>query len=129
MNIFTNGCFDVLHSGHIELLEFCSQLGDRVIVGVNSDESVRKLKGNTRPINRIQDRVKVLKAIRYVDEVMIFEEETPYELIKIVSPDIIVKGGDYDPVRVVGADLAKVVIFPYIQGKSTSSIVDRISKL
>ena len=124
--IFTNGCFDILHVGHIELLEFAASHG-KVIVGLNSDSSVRVLKGPERPINNQSDRKRLLEALSAVDEVVIFEEETPYELIKRIKPDAIVKGGDYKPEQVVGSDLAEVFIFPYVDGKSTTNVVDRIA--
>jgi rfaE bifunctional protein nucleotidyltransferase chain/domain len=120
--IFTNGCFDVLHLGHISLLEFCSNLGE-VVVGINSDESVRQLKGDSRPINGQEARIKVLESIRYVKRVILFDELTPHKLIKEIRPDLIVKGGDYEPHEVVGFDLAKVVIFPLIKNYSSSRII------
>lgn len=126
--VFTNGCFDILHVGHIKLLEFCKQQGDFVVVGLNSDESIKRLKGKDRPINNQEDRLNILKSIKYVDEVIIFNEDTPYDLIKIIKPDIIVKGGDYNMQDVVGNDLAKVHIFDYIDGKSTTKIIEKIGK-
>jgi len=93
--IFTNGCFDILHRMHIELLAFCKSRGDYVVVGLNSDESVKALKGDNRPIFCQEDRKKVLEALEYVDEVIIFDEERPYNLVKELRPDEIVKGGDY----------------------------------
>ena len=122
--VFTNGCFDILHRGHIELLKYCKTLGT-VVVGLNSDSSVRRLKGVSRPYNSISDRKEVLESIRYIDKVLVFEEDTPYELIKTVKPDIIVKGGDYLPEDVVGNDLAEVKIFSYIDGYSTTSILEK----
>ena len=127
MTVFTNGCFDILHLGHIELLEYCAGLGKEVIVGLNSDDSVRKLKGPTRPVNSQADRMKFLLSIRHVDKVLIFEEETPYNLIKKIKPDIIVKGGDYTPDNVVGNDLAEIRIFEYINGYSTTKTIEDIS--
>mgnify|MGYP003119176179 CR=1 FL=1 len=123
-NIFTNGCFDILHRGHLELLKYCSSLGN-VIVGLNSDSSVRSLKGYTRPINKQDDRKFILESCRYVDKVVIFDESTPYNLIKTLKPDIIVKGGDYKPEDVVGGDIADVIIFNFIDGYSTTSIINR----
>ena len=122
--VFTNGCFDILHRGHIELLKYCKTLGT-VVVGLNSDSSVRRLKGVSRPYNSINDRKEVLESIRYIDKVLVFEEDTPYQLIKTVKPDIIVKGGDYLPEDVVGNDLAEVKIFSYIDGYSTTSILEK----
>jgi D-beta-D-heptose 7-phosphate kinase/D-beta-D-heptose 1-phosphate adenosyltransferase len=100
-----------------------------VIVGINSDESVKRLKGENRPLNSLLDRVFALESCKFVDRVVVFEEDTPYELIKSLKPDIIVKGGDYVPEKVVGNELAEVRIFPYIQGKSSSIIIDKIDKL
>lgn len=118
--VFTNGCFDILHRGHIELLKFCQGLGDKVVVGLNSDESVKRLKGSSRPINNQEDRAELLKSLKYVDEVVVFDELTPYNLIKKVMPDFIVKGGDYSPEDVVGHDLCEVRIFDYVEGYSTT---------
>ena len=122
--IFTNGCFDILHRGHYELLRYCSSLG-RVIVGLNSDSSVTDLKGPSRPFFKQEDRIFALMSCRYVDEVIVFNENTPYNLIKSISPDIIVKGGDYVADRVVGSDLAEVRIFNFIDGYSTTRILER----
>ena len=124
--VFTNGCFDIIHKGHVELLKFCKSLGGVVIVGINSDQSIKGLKGDARPINSQEDRRDVLKAIRYVDRVFIFEESTPYNLIKETQPDIIVKGGDYSEEEVIGADLAQVVIFDFVDGYSTTKTIQRV---
>ena len=99
--VFTNGCFDVLHRGHVELLKFCSQIGTSVVVGLNSDESVKINKGPKRPFNSVNDRKFILESLVFVDKVIVFEEETPYNLINKIKPDIIVKGGDYTPEEVV----------------------------
>ena len=123
--IFTNGCFDILHRGHFELLEFCKSLGT-VTVGINSDESVRLLKGPNRPINPLEDRIQALQSIKYVDRVVVFEEKTPLELIKKIRPNIIVKGGDYKDDQVIGREFAEVIIFPYVKGKSSSSLIDKM---
>jgi len=125
--VFTNGCFDILHLGHISLLKFCRSLGDVVIVGINSDESVKRLKGSSRPINGQEERKIFLESIKYVDEVHIFHEDTPFELISQIRPDIIVKGGDYRPEEVVGNNLAKVVIFETVDGFSTTKKIKDIS--
>ena len=125
-NVFTNGCFDVLHRGHIELLKYCETLGD-VIVGLNSDESIRRLKGDHRPVNSQDDRKALLQAIKYVDRVIIFEEDTPYNLIKKTTPDIIVKGGDYKKEEVIGSDLCEVIIFNYLDGYSTTKTIEGIT--
>ena len=123
--VFTNGCFDILHPAHLRLLEFCKSLG-KVVVGLNSDDSVKRLKGPTRPFFSQEDRKFMLESCKCVDEVYIFEEDTPYSLIKSVKPDIVVKGGDYEPEEVVGADLAEVIIFEYIDGYSTTKIIKNI---
>ena len=124
--IFTNGCFDILHRGHLELLQYCASLGS-VIVGLNSDKSVQRLKGSDRPVNTQEDRKFLLESLRYVDEVKIFDEDTPYNLIKEKKPDIIVKGGDYRVQDVVGHDLAEVRIFQIINGYSTTKTIQGIS--
>ena len=133
--IFTNGCFDILHKGHIKVLQFCKTYGavsfsgqsirPHVVVGLNSDASVRRLKGGSRPINSQEDRAFLLKSLKYVDEVIIFDEDTPYELIKSVKPKYIVKGGDYKKENVVGNDLADVIIYNYIDGYSTTNIIKK----
>jgi len=129
--IFTNGCFDVLHRGHIKLLMYCHTLGETVIVGLNSDESIRRLKGKDRPINNLEDRKLLLESLRYVHQVIVFSEDTPYNIIKEIKPSIIVKGGDYKPEDVVGQDISEVKIFNYVKGYSTTkkikSIIDRRS--
>ena len=125
--VFTNGCFDILHRGHIELLKYCANIGKKVIVGLNSDDSVKAIKGERRPINCAEDRKDLLLALRFVDKVVFFDEATPYEIIKKIKPDIIVKGGDYTKDSVVGNDMAEVRIFKYIDGYSTSKIIENIS--
>jgi D-beta-D-heptose 7-phosphate kinase/D-beta-D-heptose 1-phosphate adenosyltransferase len=125
--IFTNGCFDIIHRGHIELLKFCSSLGDKVVVGLNSDKSVRELKGEKRPVFSEEDRKLVLESIQFVDDVIIFDEETPYNLIKKIKPDTIVKGGDYIAEEIVGNDLCEVKIFETINGYSTTKTIQNIS--
>ena len=125
--IFTNGCFDILHVGHVELLNYCATLGD-VIVGLNSDLSVSRLKGNGRPINTEQDRKLLLLNLRSVCEVIIFNEDTPLDLIRNLKPDVIVKGGDYLANEVIGSELAEIKIFKFIEGYSSTSIINKISK-
>ncbi len=126
--VFTNGCFDILHRGHIEYLKESKALGEYLIVGINSDKSVKKLKGKTRPINNQEDRKFILESLRCVDKVIIFDEDTPYELIKKIKPDVLTKGGDYsDPTSIVGYDIAKTTyILSYKNGYSTTNIIERI---
>ena len=124
--VFTNGCFDIIHRGHVDYLKKSKDLGYKLIVGINSDASVKRLKGSSRPINSEQDRKAVLEALGFVDEVVIFDEDTPYELIKKIRPDVITKGGDYKSVEeVVGHDLAEVRLIPYLEGYSTTSILEK----
>lgn len=124
MIVFTNGCFDVIHRGHVEYLEKSKALGDKLIVGLNSDASVRVLKPG-RPINSQDDRMAVLLALRWVDEVIIFDESTPLQLIHRIKPDIITKGGDYKPEQVVGFTLVKhTVIIPFLDGHSSTRIIN-----
>jgi len=122
--VFTNGCFDVLHKGHLTLLKEARSLGDKLVVGLNSDESVKRIKGSDRPFNDLDTRKEQLLLIPYVDDVIIFEEDTPYNLIKELSPDLIVKGGDYNVEEIVGHDLAPVHIVPTVEGYSTSKILE-----
>ena len=129
--VFTNGCFDILHSGHVRYLQTAAGFGDILVLGLNSDTSVRKLKGARRPIMTQTDRAYILSAIEAIDCIVIFYEETPARLIQKVSPDVLVKGGDYLPRDVVGYDTVKenggcVRIVPYVEGKSTSGIVNSI---
>ena len=131
--VFTNGCFDILHVGHISYLKQAKQLGDVLVIGVNSDESVRRLKGASRPINNAEDRMLLLSALDFVDYVVEFEEDTPAKLIEIIKPDVLVKGGDYKENEIVGADFVKdnggiVKILPFVEGKSTTSIVEKMKK-
>ncbi len=129
--VFTNGCFDIIHLGHIYYLSEAKKLGDYLIIGLNTDSSVKKLKGAERPINSEQDRAMVLDALKSVDFVVLFDEDTPLELIREISPNILVKGGDYKADEIVGADFmkqhnGKVMIIPYLQGKSTTKIIEKI---
>ena len=125
--VFTNGCFDILHVGHVKYLEEAKSYGDVLILGLNADSSVRKLKGDSRPINTQDDRAYILASLESVDYVVIFEEETPYELIKLVNPDILVKGGDYEGKEVVGQDIAKELkLVQFVDGKSTTNTIKRI---
>lgn len=131
--VFTNGCFDILHAGHVSYLQKARELGSYLIVGVNSDASVKRLKGEQRPLNQLSDRMAVVEALRCVDCVVAFEEDTPLNVITALRPDILVKGGDYTRDTVVGADVVEefgghVVIIPLLEGRSTTSIIGRISK-
>ena len=126
--VFTNGCFDILHRGHIEYLQQSRALGSRLVVGLNSDASVRRLKGEGRPINSEQDRKSVLEALDCVDEVIIFDEDTPEQLIRRLRPDVLTKGGDYADKDVVGRDLVKnVIILPTVEGMSTTKTIERMT--
>ncbi len=127
MVIFTNGCFDIIHRGHLDLLKFCKGNGNTVIVGLNSDDSIKRLKGESRPINNETDRKYILESLRFVDKVIVFEEDTPYNLIKQIKPDLIVKGGDYKPDHVIGNDLCEVTIFEYVEGYSTTKTIKDIT--
>ena len=127
--IFTNGCFDILHLGHVKYLEKAKKLGDILIVGVNSDDSVSRLKGKNRPINRINDRCCVLASLKSVDYVIPFSEDTPIELIRTIVPDILVKGGDYKDREVIGEKIAReLVLIDFEEGKSTSNIISKIQE-
>ncbi|MFM1874732.1 MAG: D-glycero-beta-D-manno-heptose-7-phosphate kinase [Bacteroidota bacterium] len=122
--VFTNGCFDVLHQGHRKLLQEARELGDLLVVGLNSDDSIKRLKGENRPINSVEQRIEALAALPSVDAVIVFEEDTPYELLAQLKPQTLVKGGDYEPKNVVGADLVnEVVIIPLVEGVSTTNLL------
>jgi D-beta-D-heptose 7-phosphate kinase/D-beta-D-heptose 1-phosphate adenosyltransferase len=122
--IFTNGCFDILHRGHFELLKYARDLGDRLIVAINTDSSVKRLKGENRPFFNQDDRKFMLECCKFVDEVVFFNEETPLEIIKFLKPDVIVKGGDYKVEDVVGHKLAEVKIFNFVDGYSTTKVLE-----
>ncbi len=125
--VFTNGCFDILHYGHIDYLEKARSLGNRLIVGLNADASVQRLKGKHRPIQNETSRSRVLSSLQCVDAVIIFEEDTPTELIRHIHPDILVKGGDYKVEQVAGREFAgKVEIIPFVEGYSTTAIEEKI---
>jgi D-beta-D-heptose 7-phosphate kinase / D-beta-D-heptose 1-phosphate adenosyltransferase len=127
--VFTNGCFDILHVGHVKYLQEAKSYGDVLIVGLNSDSSVRELKGATRPVNIEEDRAYILAALESVDYVVVFSEETPHELIKNIGPDILVKGGDYEGKSVVGAEFAKELrLVEFVKGKSTTATIERINE-
>jgi rfaE bifunctional protein nucleotidyltransferase chain/domain len=129
--VFTNGCFDLIHLGHIDYLAKASDLGDVLIIGLNTDASTRRLKGPTRPINNEHARAMVLASLTFIDTIVLFDEDTPYNLIKTIQPDILVKGADYNPEDIVGYDIVtakggKVVTIDYLPGYSTSLIEKRI---
>jgi D-glycero-beta-D-manno-heptose 1-phosphate adenylyltransferase len=134
MLVFTNGCFDILHLGHVDYLEKAKNTGDKLIVGLNTDASVRLLKGPDRPINDEMSRARLLAALSFVDLVILFNEETPLELIRAVEPDILVKGNDYEIKNIVGAKFVmenggKVITLDLIEGVSTTRIINKIKNL
>lgn len=125
--VFTNGCFDILHAGHIKIFKEAKKQGDVLIVGINSDSSIKKIKGKERPIINQKQRLNIISAIRYVDHVVIYNEKTPYKLIKKLRPHILVKGNDYKLNEVVGRNLVKkVILVPIIKGISTTNIINKI---
>ncbi len=131
--VFTNGCFDLLHKGHIDLLAVASKYGDKLIVGINSDESVKKLKGEDRPVENQKTRKKNLLKIKYVDDVYVFEESTPLNIIKSICPDVLVKGADYNVPEIVGAKFVlsnggKVRTVPLTPGFSTTKSIEKMAK-
>jgi rfaE bifunctional protein nucleotidyltransferase chain/domain len=131
--VFTNGCFDLLHLGHIDYLAKSKDLGDKLIIGVNTDDSVRRLKGVYRPLQDENSRLHILAALEFVDAVILFNEDTPYELIKKIQPDVLVKGADYKIEDIVGYDIVtscggSVKTIEYLEGYSTTSIEQRILK-
>ncbi|MEI0524601.1 D-glycero-beta-D-manno-heptose 1-phosphate adenylyltransferase [Brachyspira murdochii] len=126
--VFTNGCFDILHRGHVQYLQKARELGDLLVLGLNSDNSVKRLKGNDRPINNETDRAIVLSALECINYISIFDEDTPLELIKIVKPDVLVKGGDYKIEDVVGREFSKeTVLIDFVDGYSTTNIIKKIN--
>ncbi|MFA6922727.1 MAG: D-glycero-beta-D-manno-heptose 1-phosphate adenylyltransferase [Bacteroidales bacterium] len=132
--VFTNGCFDILHLGHIDYLSKAADMGDILIIGLNTDASVRKIKGKNRPINDEISRSKVLASLFFVDAVVLFNEETPYKLIKTIQPDILVKGSDYKSGDIIGSDIVKskggkIVTIALVEGYSTSGIEKKIIKM
>lgn len=131
--VFTNGCFDILHIGHIKYLKEAKNRGDILVLGLNSDASVKRLKGPTRPINNEDDRMAMLAEMEFIDYIVLFEEDTPLKLIEAVRPDILVKGGDYNPDNIVGADFVRanggsVEVIPFVEGKSTTNIINAMKK-
>ena len=131
--VFTNGCFDIIHAGHVEYLQEAAGLGDVLIIGLNSDKSVKRLKGKSRPINSQVDRAKVLSGLETVSYIVIFNDDTPYMLIDHIKPDVLVKGGDWKPDEIVGADIVlanggSVRSLSYKEGNSTSSIINKMKE-
>lgn len=129
--VFTNGCFDILHRGHVEYLAKAASAGDKMIIGLNTDTSVRKLKGPERPLQDQTTRSLVLASLQFVSAVILFDQETPYELIKAVQPDILAKGADYKPEDIVGYDIVKakggkVVTIDLVEGHSTTGIISKM---
>lgn len=129
--VFTNGCFDILHLGHIDYLSKAADLGDVLIVGLNTDESVKILKGNTRPVNPEASRALVLASLSFVSAVVLFSTQTPYELIQAIQPDVLVKGSDYEIHEIVGNDIVrarggKVVTLDFLPGYSTTDIIEKL---
>ncbi len=125
--IFTNGCFDILHQGHIDYLAQAASLGDKLIIGLNSDESVKRIKGDARPINNQFARAKVLSALMFTSAVVIFDQDTPIELLKLVKPHVLVKGGDYSIEKVIGKEFAQeTVIIPFTPGFSTTLTIEKL---
>jgi len=132
--VFTNGCFDLLHPGHIKYLNDAKALGDILILGLNADASISRLKGNTRPINPLKDRAAMLNGLKAIDAVVAFEEDTPQNLIAMLLPDVLVKGGDYTADDIVGAKEVRdvggeVIVVPFLDGYSSSKLIERIKSL
>jgi D-glycero-beta-D-manno-heptose 1-phosphate adenylyltransferase len=129
--VFTNGCFDLLHQGHVTYLAQAASIGNRLIVGINSDNSVQKIKGIHRPIQDEKSRTLIMASLHVISAVIVFDEDTPLELIKIIQPDFLVKGGDWEPSKIVGSEIVQtyggqVISIPFIDGYSTTSIETKI---
>lgn len=129
--VFTNGCFDLFHFGHLQLIKGAASFGDKLIIGINSNTSVRRLKGQERPIIDERERLGILSAIRYVDLVIPFDDDTPYDLIAQIKPDVLIKGSDYDIKDIVGSEIVlenggTVETLPLVEGKSTSNLIKQI---
>ena len=129
--VFTNGCFDILHKGHIEYLAKAASLGTKLIIGLNTDASVKRLKGDSRPINDENARALLLASLVFVDKVILFDTDTPRDLIDFVQPDVLVKGGDYKPEEIVGYDIVKakggeIVTLDFVEGYSTTSLIEKM---
>lgn len=132
--VFTNGCFDILHLGHVEYLEKARAIGDKLVLGLNTDSSVKRIKGEKRPLNDQYSRARILAALSFVDAVTYFDEDTPYELIKQLLPDILVKGNDYLAENIIGADIVianggSVETIALVDGYSTTNVIDKIKKI
>ncbi len=132
--VFTNGCFDILHAGHVDYLSRAADHGQVLIVGLNTDHSVKRIKGPNRPLNPQQARAKLLASLFFVDAVVLFDQDTPEELIRLIGPHILVKGGDYQPDTIAGAsnviqDKGRVVTIPLLEGYSTSGLIEKIRSL
>ncbi|MBM3403792.1 MAG: D-glycero-beta-D-manno-heptose 1-phosphate adenylyltransferase [Bacteroidetes bacterium] len=129
--VFTNGCFDLLHAGHIDYLSKAADLGDVLLIGLNTDHSVQRLKGSGRPLNKEGARAAVLASLHFVDGVVLFEEDTPYELINLIRPEVLVKGNDYKPEEIAGFDIVTgdgglVITLELLEGYSTTDLIDKI---
>ena len=129
--VFTNGCFDIIHRGHIEVLALTANLGDKLIIGINSDQSIQKLKGKDRPIIDEQSRAFLLAALSFVDAIVLFSEDTPLKLISTLLPDVLAKGGDYEIETIVGHEIVQqnggeVILVPFLDGFSSTNIIDKI---
>lgn len=129
--VFTNGCFDILHRGHIEYLAKAASLGTKLVIGLNTDASVKRLKGDSRPVNDENARALLLASLVFVDKVILFDTDTPRDLIDFVQPDVLVKGGDYKPEEIVGYDIVKakggeIVTLDFVEGYSTTSLIEKM---
>lgn len=132
--VFTNGCFDIIHKGHVDYLARAAEFGDIMIVGLNSDDSVKRLKGNGRPLQDQESRAIILSSLKMVNFVILFDEDTPFNLIKHIKPDFLVKGSDYKEKEVVGADIVKsnggeVILIDFLDGYSTTSIINKLNQI
>jgi D-beta-D-heptose 7-phosphate kinase/D-beta-D-heptose 1-phosphate adenosyltransferase len=128
--VFTNGCFDILHSAHIELLKFAKNQGDILIVGLNSDESIKRLKGESRPINNIDERAKILSLFDFIDYIIVFSDDTPLNIITMINPDVLIKGSDYNKENIIGKEFVKqIILFDFVQNKSSTRVINKIKNL
>jgi|LakMenE18May11ns_1017448.scaffolds.fasta_scaffold9958430_8 D-beta-D-heptose 7-phosphate kinase/D-beta-D-heptose 1-phosphate adenosyltransferase len=128
--VFTNGCFDILHSAHIELLKFAKNQGDILIVGLNSDDSIKRLKGETRPINNIDERAKILSLFDFIDYIIVFSDDTPLNIITMLTPDVLIKGSDYNKENIIGKEFVKqIILFDFVQNKSSTRVINKIKNL